>query len=410
MYDKDVEAIPLQLSGETDTTAHLDVEDGKSWVRASRARRRAQPARRRRRTAVRRSSRAGATCTTALPRARAASPSASRTSTPATPAALPRPHDVHFARHGDIINYNKITMKYSRTYIKQSEVGIVGHIYEHIVANQIIKALYAKGIFRLADYEIIPETFDGIVVIRFDTYSMKVLRLFEKILKSATFELVDIKLAIGQIEAEYLRKSTFDIKTLAQKLKAFHEEAWVLRKDYVITRPIAKNAGSLKSNFGGFEKNAKRQFEFHHFAYVIKDCPYELKTIATYILQIVGLIQIDGLTQRFKNSYDAGDEWAEYQDLVGYMHTLVTHKDAKISLKNLEKQFSHTLSMLNKDETFIRKIHKFITRNLEDQDQYFPLGNIFANTYQITGNAYVKKYVTEKNIAKLIELIEFDVH
>jgi hypothetical protein len=301
-------------------------------------------------------------------------------------------------------------MKYLRTYIKQSENSVVAHIYEHIVANQAISDLYNKGLFRLLDYELVAENFDGIIVIRVETYDRKTLGLIDKLIHTATFGALEIKNAIGQIEAEYKRKGEFDLKKLTGELRMLDQLAWTLSKDLVVTNPITKLARQSKTNVGGFTRSAKREFTSFEIVYTIEDLPFELKTIAIYLLQIVGFIQIDGFYLTFKQSYDTGDEWAEYQELVGYLHNLTVSKDSKVTLEKVEKQFARTLQMMNSDGKLLKKIHKYINRSLKSEYPYFSLGTTFANAYQITGDTYLSKYNSIKNIAAIIKKIDYEIN
>ncbi|HEY8885890.1 MAG TPA: hypothetical protein VIM31_00090 [Candidatus Microsaccharimonas sp.] len=301
-------------------------------------------------------------------------------------------------------------MKYSRTYIKQSNSGVVGHIYEHIAANQMINELYTRGLYRLLDYELVAETFDGIIVLRIETYQQKTMRIMNKVLSTVSFSTSHIKNAIGQIEAEYKRKSEFDTKELSNQLLALQQVPWTLSKDFRVSQPITKRARELKSSIGGFGRLAKRDFKEFEIVYKIEDCPFELKTIAVYILQVAGFIQIDGFYLKFKQSYDSGDQWAEYQDTVGYLHFLTVAKTSNLDLKKVEKQFTDTLKLMNNDEKILGKMQKFIDRSLKSEYPYFSLASSFANSYQIVGAKYLRRYNSVKNITALIEKVEYEIN
>jgi hypothetical protein len=177
-----------------------------------------------------------------------------------------------------------------------------------------------------------------------------------------------------------------------------------------VSNPITKEARELKSSVGGFGRSVKRDFETFEFVYAIEDCPYELKTIAIYILQVIGLIQIDGFILKFKKSYDSGDHWAEYQNLVGYLHNLTVHSDSKVGLKSVEKQFASALLLINDDPKLLKKIKKFIDRSLKSEHPYFSLESTFAKSYQIMGTRYLRQKNNVKNIAALIEKIDYSIN
>lgn len=301
-------------------------------------------------------------------------------------------------------------MKYSRTYIKQSNIGVVGHIYEHIVADSVITKLYNKSIFRFLDYELNASTLDGIVVIEIESYNRTILRTISKVLNEVNLTKTNIKNAIGQIESEYKRKSEFDIKKLSDALAAVHQLPWVKSENYPISTPITKEARELKSSVGGFTASAKRAFKTYEIVYDIEDCPYELKTIAVYLLQVLGFIQIDGLIAKFQYSYDDGDEWAEYQDLVGYLHFLTIPAASHVTVEQIEKQFERTIQLLNNDKTFLKRVKKRIDKDMRESQPYFSKASIFAKSYQLVGAKFLRAHTTQENIALLTEKINYSIN
>ena len=301
-------------------------------------------------------------------------------------------------------------MKYSQTYIKQSSVGTVGHIYEHIAVNSIISSLYSKGTYRLLDYELDANTYDGIVVVRIETHNRTLLLRIVAMLKNTEVKKIDVKNALGQIESEYKRKSEFDTKKLMAELQKLNEQKWVSLRHFELTNSITKDSRELTSSIGGFNRSAKRDFKTYEIIHEIEDCPYELKTIAVYVLQALGFMYIDGLTEKTKHSYDASDEWAEYQDLVGYLHNLTVPKLGSVTDSSIEKIIVNIDQMIMKDKKIVKKIKKYISRNIKAEFPYFSLSSIFAKSYQIAGSKYTETLNSDENILFVLKKITHTIN
>ncbi len=297
---------------------------------------------------------------------------------------------------------------YTKILIKQAENGIVGHIYEHVVANIVVDRLFAEGFFRLVDFDLVAKSDDGIVTLRIETSNRPLLKRITAYIQTLSYKKTDINVAIDQIAAEYKRDFSFNWGTLTTALATMHARPWSNMKDFTVSAPITKQARELKTTLGGYGRRNKSKFRNFTFTYQVKNCPYELKSLAVYIIQIVAQNQIDALYRQVKNCYDAGDGWAEYQDLVGYFHELTIPKTSHVDIGHLRKH-SHQLQVLVESPIFIRKIQRFIRKDLDAPCPLFSPQGMFTNAYQMVGSRYIKRYVTHKNVAYILSKIEYSI-
>lgn len=300
-------------------------------------------------------------------------------------------------------------MKHIRTYIKQSNNGITGHVYEHVVANHVVKELSQLGYKQLLHYELNAHTYDGIVVIEFETYSMSILRKFNKLLANVNINAKSIKVAVGQIESEYERKSKINLSKLSRSLRVLRNSPWVRQEDFGFTKPIdSDDARKLTTHVGGFDRKSTSRFNHFDVTYVVEDCSYELKTLAVYVVQIVALNYIDQVCADFESMYDAGDEWAEYQDTVGYSHTLTAPKSLSLKAEMLEQHFISKYAITETD-AFIDQVCAYIKRDITQPYPYFSHESIFAKSYQLVGTKVLKQTITRENIRSVIKSIRWSI-
>lgn len=300
-------------------------------------------------------------------------------------------------------------MSFIRTFIKQSTQGIASHVYEHMVADYLTSRFLQQSYMQLLDYELSAKTYDGIVVIRFETRSRALLTLFGSLLKSFSFTQQMVKVAIEQIECEYERSATIDLPKLTKSLRALQTTAWQEWKDVTITKPIEQDdARSLMTSLGGFGRKSSASFECFDITYTVENCPYELKTLAVYILQIMGLGVIDRLYTGIKYCYDSDDEWAEYQTLVGYSHKVTVRKDRHLSPTILQKYIDETYALLCTNKG-IKKITRYVKHDMAQPSPYFSTESLFAKSYQVAGGAQVNTMVTARNVQIILESIKMEI-
>lgn len=299
-------------------------------------------------------------------------------------------------------------MKYTKVYIKQAKTHVAGHVFEHVVANFIQKHLLDSGYLKLLDYRFWAYTDDGIVQIQFETQHQAVLAEFEKSIELVKVSEESVRVALKQISCEQEKLPNFKVSGLLKEVKEVANVAWVDYDNYNHSAPIQDQAKTLKSKSGEFGRKSPKSFQEYLVIYEIENCPFELKPLAVYVILGLALNQIIKLYSDLEDCYDSSDEWAEYQELVGYAHHLRVPKDSQIALPALQK-----LELTNRKEilakNFTKKLSDYIKQQALLDNHYLTLSEMYACSYQYIGKAGWGEINTPVNIAKIINLLKIRV-
>ncbi len=106
--------------------------------------------------------------------------------------------------------------------------------------------------------------------------------------------------------------------------------------------------------------------------------------------------------------YDFSDEWAEYQELVGYAHYLRVPKKSQLTLEALQKiELANRQEILNHD--FAKKLHNYIQHQSLSAHHYLTLSEMYAYSHQYIGKAGWDEINTSKNIEKILNSLKIRV-
>lgn len=294
-------------------------------------------------------------------------------------------------------------MEYSKTLIKQVDIYLHGHIYEHIIATEIDRFLMNQKTLPIIDYRLIARVEDGIDILQIESYDNNILDKIERHIKEYTFDKTIIQNTVEQISAEYSRYYNLDLENLTNKLQAIHKEPWLNRQNNLyFTKPITDQAREFNSNEIRFLRRSPRSFNEISHVYKLEKCPYELKPLAVYTIQVLAMAHINLLYQKLNYCYDFGDEWAKYQDLVGYRHDLRINKKYDKPDESYLLLFSETKKFLL-DNNFIPRLIDYIKKQAELDFAYFSVENMFAYSYTIPGKKGLIKIATKKNIEYILD-------
>lgn len=300
-------------------------------------------------------------------------------------------------------------MRYSKTLIKQSEYGINAHIYEHIVACAVARKLSLDGLFQPITYRLEADTYDGIVVLSIEADTSKLLQKIIKEVYDCQVTTQMVHAAIEQVSSEYERLYKVDIEQLKSDIEALHKTKWLDRQNSLLfTQPITDTARSLQSTAIDYYRINPRSFSEAEIIYKFVDCPFQLKPLVVYVIQALSLAQIDMMYTKIINCYDRGDEWAEYQDLVGYAHYLRFPKKSSIHPDKLRAIFDENYKYILEND-FVAQLIKYIDSQSKLDFAYFSTSAMFTYAYSLIGEKGWQKVNTRKNIEYVLENLEIDI-
>ena len=147
---------------------------------------------------------------------------------------------------------------------------------------------------------------------------------------------------------------------------------------------------------------------FRSIIYRIDDCEYDLQPLAIYVIQALALTQINLLYEKIKECYDAGDEWAEYQNLVAYSHNIRIPKSSQLSIEMLRDIEIKNRNII-KTSNFEKKLVDYVLSQSTLERPYFSNSVMFANSYQVIGKKGWENISTIKNVELLLDKINVTV-
>jgi hypothetical protein len=294
------------------------------------------------------------------------------------------------------------------TYIQQSATHSVSHLYEHIIGNKINAMLMSQAFLPLLDYRLDAITYDGMIVLTIEATDAVMLARLASLLVDTNITQDAVVGAVKQISCEVERLPRFEAAALLREVRQLHRIPWVRRQDYDRSTAITDRARTLNSQTLAFSRKSPRSFQQFSIVYRISDCPYVLKPLAVYLLQALALAQINLMTKNLPFCYDIGDEWAEYQDLVGYAHKLRFLKaDAPPLLEFRNIEAAHREHILAAD--FTAKLIDYLSRHAADIIPYFGTKDMYAAAYQVVGNLGWKEIIKAENVSFLLDLLTVEV-
>ncbi len=294
------------------------------------------------------------------------------------------------------------------TLIKQSAFHSVGHIYEHIIADKINDFFMVQRYAPLLDYELNANTYDGIIVISVEAAHETMITGLLSILESVRIDSDDITAAVNQISSEYERLVQYDVPELLDEVHELHTLPWTMREDFLRSNPINDDARELNSKLIQFSNTSPHSFAEFSVTYRVKECPFDLKPLAVYLLQALALSEINVMVQRIRNCYDSGDEWAEYQDLVGYSHKFRMLKKDMYSIDELRSIEAGFREVILTSE-FSRRLKNYLTEHAADPIPYFNTKNLYAYSYQVIGHRGWKDIVSDNNIDTILKKLDVEI-
>lgn len=299
-------------------------------------------------------------------------------------------------------------MKYHNIFIKQSEDWLHAHIYEHVVSNAFNNELRSLGYLRNVHYTSHAHVDDGILYIEVKSNVINVTKIFHSFIKEYKINNKDVKNAANQVAIEYRRELLYVKPGLVDDMEIINKLPWqYINEDFVTTQTVEWNMSHKRKNVA-YGKNKSLVCDNYEIVFEIQKCPYQLKTLAVYLLQAVGLITCDIMYEKLGTCYNDGDMWAEYQKSAGYILNIAIPKSITINPEKLLSLQKNAISLVSKPEN-ITELINFIKQDYNSEYSYFGLDNIYKYTSQIIGQKRLCNIATKQNIAQLFSMIECDV-
>lgn len=310
-------------------------------------------------------------------------------------------------------------MMYSSLYKIVENNGLLAHIYEHLLAQYVMKSLQGRGFFISSDIILTAKTYGDTCFIDAELYNPEVqdayneaLRLFDEwdIPGSATLR------AASECGIETNRALTeLAQDELLHKLCAVQSSAWRQQSD--ITYRKADDKSSVNTLFRvpyiKYSRKSKSLFPEYVLEYSVDEkyiqSPID-QALAAVVMQAVALNFLVMIREKH-TVYDRGDQWSEASKSVGYRMFLGLIKKDDNIVNQLKCEFVEYVQFLSRSP-FCENLQAALVRCSHNYEQVLldrgTLNSILGGC--IIGGKGWLKIADNMLIGQILKAIEIDVY
>ena len=301
------------------------------------------------------------------------------------------------------------------TYWKSASNGLVAHIYEHVIARWIINYMFDNDQMLVADYDFWAHTYGTTLFLetRFQTNAAH--DTFAHALASVND--IDItpdmiERAASECSCEFSRPLIRLDDTFSTHIARLHRQPWRPLSEFTHQQANSSSSVNTVFEYPGIRLGRKYRPSFTAtiLEYSVRKEVYanrpDLKALTVLITQAIALNQINLLTKQFV-CYDAGDEWAEGSQIVGYRTLLVFPRKHAPSQSELRQAYDQNLKLLI-EHNFVKKLSNLLQHRYADESWHYfdrrTLNDIVGGV--VIGPKGWREVGTHDNIAKIIDALD----
>ena len=233
--------------------------------------------------------------------------------------------------------------------------GLIAHIYEHLLAQYVLKRLQDNEFFVLSDIILSAKTYGDTCFMDAELYSSEVKKTYDEVLREFDKLVIpedDILRAAGECGIEMNRNIVeVDRSELSKKLREVQISPW--RKQIDMAYRKAQDESSVntlfRTSYIKYSKESDDLFRECVLEYSIDESHIQTpvdQALAAVVIQAVALNFLVMIREKH-TVYDRGDQWSEASKSVGYRTFLgISKKDDSIvhQLKNEFMEYAQFLS------------------------------------------------------------------
>ena len=233
--------------------------------------------------------------------------------------------------------------------------GLIAHIYEHLLAQYVLKRLQDNEFFTLSDIILSAKTYGDTCFMDAELYSPEAKKTYDEALREFDKLVIpedDILRAAGECGIEMNRNiAEVDRSELSKKLREVQISPW--RKQIDMAYRKAHDESSVntlfRTSYIKYSKESDDLFRECVLEYSIDESHIQTpvdQALAAVVIQAVALNFLVMIREKH-TVYDRGDQWSEASKSVGYRTFLgISKKDDSIvhQLKNEFMEYAQFLS------------------------------------------------------------------
>ena len=297
--------------------------------------------------------------------------------------------------------------------------GLIAHIYEHLLAQYVLKRLQDNEFFVLSDIILSAKTYGDTCFMDAELYSSEVKKTYDKALREFDKLVIpedDILRAAGECGIEMNRNIVeVDRSELSKKLREVQISPW--RKQIDMAYRKAHDESSVNTLFRtSYIKYSKESDDL--FRECVLEYSIDESHIQTPVDQALAAVVMQAVTLNFlvmirkkHTVYDRGDQWSEASKSVGYRTFLgISKKDDSI-VHQLKNEFMEYVQFLSASP-FCGNLQAALVRCSHNYEQVL-LGRDTLNSILggcVVGGRGWLEMADDTRIRKMIDLIEIDIY
>ena len=297
--------------------------------------------------------------------------------------------------------------------------GLIAHIYEHLLAQYVLKRLQDNEFFVLSDIILSAKTYGDTCFMDAELYSSEVKKTYDKALREFDKLVIpedDILRAAGECGIEMNRNIVeVDRSELSKKLREVQISPW--RKQIDMAYRKAHDESSVntlfRTSYIKYSKESDDLFRECVLEYSIDESHIQTpvdQALAAIVMQIVALNFLTVVREKY-TVYDRGDQWSEASLSVGYRMFLGLIKKDDNIVDQLKCEFMEYVQFLSVS-SFCDNLQAALVRCSHNYEQVL-LGRDTLNSILggcVVGGRGWLEMADNTLIRQILKAIEIDVY
>ena len=297
--------------------------------------------------------------------------------------------------------------------------GLIAHIYEHLLAQYVLKYLQDNEFFVLSDIILSAKTYGDTCFMDAELYSPEAKKTYDEALREFDKLVIpedDILRAAGECGIEMNRNIVeVDRSELSKKLREVQISPWRKQIDMVYRKAHDESSVNtlFRTSYIKYSKESDDLFRECVLEYSIDESHIQTpvdQALAAIVMQIVALNFLTVVREKY-TVYDRGDQWSEALKSVGYRMFLGLIKKDDSIVHQLKCEFMEYVQFLsassfcdNLEAALVRCSHNY-EQVLLDRDT---LNSILGGCV-IGGEGWLEM-ADNALIGQILKAIEIDVY
>ena len=247
--------------------------------------------------------------------------------------------------------------------------GLIAHIYEHLLAQYVLKRLQDNEFFVLSDIILSAKTYGDTCFMNAELYSSEAKKTYDEALREFDKLVIpedDILRAASECGIEMNRSIVeVDRSELSKKLREVQISPWCKQIDMAYRKAHDESSVNtlFRTSYIKYSKESDDLFRECVLEYSIDESHIQTpvdQALAAIVMQIVALNFLTVVREKY-TVYDRGDQWSEVSISVGYRMFLgLLKKDDKI-INQLSCDFLEYIKILS-SSVFCDNLQKALVR------------------------------------------------